>query len=94
VLLLRLLGLSALRGRVIHALALLAVENGPHRLLSGSEAGGDVKQLVGVDQRALPDLGHEVPTGRVLVEGVHDLGLSHARELCAALGEALYEIQE
>jgi hypothetical protein len=43
VLLLGLLGLAALRGRVIHALALLAVENCPHRLLAGSKAGGDVE---------------------------------------------------
>jgi hypothetical protein len=42
-LLLGLLGLAALRGRVVHALALLAVENGPHRLLSGSEAVVDVE---------------------------------------------------
>jgi hypothetical protein len=52
VLLLGLLGLAALRGRVVHALALLAVEDGPYCLLVGSEAGGDVEQLVGVDRRA------------------------------------------
>jgi hypothetical protein len=40
VLLSGLLGLAALRGHVVHALALLAVENGPHCLLSGSKAGG------------------------------------------------------
>jgi hypothetical protein len=38
-----LFGLAALRGRVVHPLALLPIENGPHRLLSGSEAGGDVE---------------------------------------------------
>jgi hypothetical protein len=43
VLLLGLLGLATLRGRVVHALALLAVENDPHRLLSRSETGGDVE---------------------------------------------------
>jgi hypothetical protein len=37
---------------------------------------------------------HEVPTGRALEEGVHDLGLSHAWELSAALGEAPYKIPE
>jgi hypothetical protein len=38
-----LLGLAALRGRVIHALALLAVEDGPHHLIAESKAGGDVE---------------------------------------------------
>jgi hypothetical protein len=42
-LLLGLLGLAALRGRVVHALALLPVENAPHRVLARSEAGGDVE---------------------------------------------------
>jgi hypothetical protein len=88
VLLLGLLGLAALRGHVVHALSLLAVENGPHCLLSGSEASGNVEQLVGVDQRASPELAHEVPTGRALEEGVYDLELSHARELGTALREA------
>jgi hypothetical protein len=91
-LLLGLLGLAALRERVVHALALLAVENGPHRLLSGSEASGDVEQLVGVDRRASPELAHEVPTGRALEEGVHDLRLSNARELSTALGKAPCEV--
>jgi hypothetical protein len=94
VLLLGLLGLAALRGRVVHTLALLPVEDGSHRLLAGGKAGGDVKQLVGVDRRAAPELAHEVPTGRALEEGVYDLGLSHARELRAALGEASYEVPE
>jgi hypothetical protein len=61
VLLLGLLGLAALRGRVVHALALLPVEDGPHRLLTGGEAGGDVEELIGVDRRAAPELVHEVP---------------------------------
>jgi hypothetical protein len=39
----RLLGLAALRGRVLRALAFLAVEDCPHGLLSGGEAGGDVE---------------------------------------------------
>jgi hypothetical protein len=43
VLLVGLLGLAALRGRVVHALALLLVEDGPHRILAGGEAGGDVE---------------------------------------------------
>jgi hypothetical protein len=34
VLLLGLFGLAALRGRVVHALVLLPVEDGPHRLLA------------------------------------------------------------
>jgi hypothetical protein len=42
----------------------------------------------------VPDLAHEVLAGRALEEGVHDLGLSDARELCRALGEAPYEIPE
>jgi hypothetical protein len=89
--LLVLLGLAALRGRIIHALALLAVEDGLHRLLAGGEAGGDVEQLVGVDWLAAPELAYEVPAGRALEEGVHDLRLGHARELRKALGEALYK---
>jgi hypothetical protein len=93
VLLLGLLGLAALCGRVVHALALLAVENSPRRLLSGSEAGGNIEQLVGV-RWAPPELAHEVLTGRALEEGVHDLGLSIAREVSTALGEAPYEVPE
>jgi hypothetical protein len=50
VLLLGLLGLAALRGRVVHTLALFLVEDGLHRLL----AGGDVEQLIGVDRWAAP----------------------------------------
>jgi hypothetical protein len=65
-----------------------------HRLLTRSKAGGDVEQLVGVDRRAPLELAHEVPTGRALEEGMHDLGLSHAWELSAALGEASYEVLE
>jgi hypothetical protein len=79
-------------GRVFHALALLPVEDGPHRLLAGGEAGGDVEQLVGVDRRVAPELKHEVPAGRTLEEGMYDFGLGHARELHAALGEATYEV--
>jgi hypothetical protein len=94
VFLLGLLGLAALRGRVIHALALLPVEDGPHRLLARGEAGGDVKQLIGVDRWVAPELTHKVPAGRALEEGVHDLGLGHARELRAALREASYEVPE
>jgi hypothetical protein len=54
VLLLGLLGPTALRGRVVHALALIPVEDGPHRLLARGEAGGDVEQLVRVDRQAAP----------------------------------------
>jgi hypothetical protein len=72
VLLLGLLGLAALRGRVVHALALLSVEDGPHRLLTGGKAGDDVEQLVGVDRRAAPEFAHEVLAGPTLEEGVHD----------------------
>jgi hypothetical protein len=91
-LLLGLLGLAALRRRVVHVLALLAIENSPHSLISGSEAGGDLEQLVGVDQRAPLELAHEVPTGHALEEGVHDVRLSNARELSTTLGKASYEI--
>jgi hypothetical protein len=94
VLLLGLLGLAALRGRVVHALALLSVEDGSHRLLAGGEAGGDVEQLIGVDRRAAPELTYEVPAGRAFEESMYDLGLGHARELRAALGEAPYEVPE
>jgi hypothetical protein len=93
-LLLELLGLATLRGRVVHTLALLAVEDGPHHLLAGSKTGGDVEQLVGVDRRASPKLAHEVPTGRALEEGVHDLRLSHAQEFSTALGKVSYEVPE
>jgi hypothetical protein len=94
VLLLGLIGLAALRGHVIHKLAILPIEDGPHRLLARGEAGGDVEQLVRVGRRAAPELAHEVPAGRALKEGVYDLGLGHARELRAALGEAPYEVPE
>jgi hypothetical protein len=40
VLLLGVLGLAALRGRVVHALAFLPVEDRPHRLLTGGECWG------------------------------------------------------
>jgi hypothetical protein len=78
-LLLGLLGLAALLGRVVHALAFLAVEDAPHRLLSGRELGGNIEQLVGVDRRAPPELAHKFSIGHALEEGVHDLRLSHAR---------------
>jgi hypothetical protein len=38
-----LFGLAALYGRIVRALALLSVENGPHRFLSRSEASGNVE---------------------------------------------------
>jgi hypothetical protein len=94
VLLLEFLGLAALHGRVIHSLAFLAVEDGPHRLLARSKAAGDVEQLVGVDRRAPPELAHEVPAGCALKEGVHNLGLGYAREFSTALGKAPYEVPE
>jgi hypothetical protein len=94
VLMLGVLGLAALSGRVIHALAFLPLEDRPHRLLAGGEASGDVEQLVRVDRWAAPDLMHEVPAGGALEEGMHDFGLGHARELCTALGEASYEVPE
>jgi hypothetical protein len=46
VLLLGVLGLAALRGHVVHALAFLPVEDRPHRLLNRGKAGGDAEQLV------------------------------------------------
>jgi hypothetical protein len=73
VLLAGLLGLAALRGRVVHAFALLAIEDRPHRLFARGKAGGDVEQLVRVDRRAAPKLAHEVPTCGAFEEGVHDL---------------------
>jgi hypothetical protein len=94
VLLLGFLGLAALRGRVVHALALLALEYSPHCLLTGSKASGDVEQLIGVDWRTAPEFAHEVPTCRALEERVHDLRLSHAQELSTMLGEASYEVPE
>jgi hypothetical protein len=94
VFLLGLFGFSTLRRRIIHSLAFLAVEDGPHRLLARSETGGDVEQLVGVDWRASPKLAHKVSAGHTLKEGMHDLGLSYTRELGAVLGEAPYEVPE
>jgi hypothetical protein len=93
-LLLGLLRLAALRGRVVRALALLAIEDSPHHLLAGGKAGGNVELLVGVDRRATPKLTHEVRAGCALEEAVHDVGLGDARELRAALGEASYEVPE
>jgi hypothetical protein len=92
VFLLGVFGLAALRGRVVHALALLAIEDGPRHLLAGSKAGSDIEQLVGVDRRAAPELAHEVPTGRAFDESDHDLGLGYAQVLGTALGEAPYEV--
>jgi hypothetical protein len=89
-----LLGLAALHGRVVHALALLPIEDGPHRLLTGGKAGGDVEQLVRVNGWTAVELAHEVSAGRALEEGVHDLRLGHARELRAVLGEVSYEVSE
>jgi hypothetical protein len=43
---------------------------------------------------AAPELTHEVLAGLALKEGMHDLGLGHARELRTALGEASYEVLE
>jgi hypothetical protein len=94
VLLLGLLGLAALRRHVVHTLAFLTIEDGPHRLLAGSETGGNVEQLVGVDWWARPKLAHEVPAGCALEEGMHDLGLGYAWELSTTLGKATYEVSE
>jgi hypothetical protein len=81
------------RARRPHA-CLSSIEDGLHRLLAESKAGVDIEQLVRVDRRASPKLAHEVPAGRTLEKGVHDLRLSYARELGTALGEALYEVLE
>jgi hypothetical protein len=94
VLLVGLLGLAALRGRVVHALALLPVEDCPHSHFARGEAGGDVEQLVRISWRAAPELAHEVPARGSLEEGMHDFGLRHAWELRAALGKASYEVAE
>jgi hypothetical protein len=94
VFLLGLFGLAALRGRIVHSLAFLAIEDGSHHLLAGSKAGGDVKQLIGVDRRAVPELAHEVPAGCALEKGVQDLRLGHAREFSTTLGKASYEVPE
>jgi hypothetical protein len=94
VLLVELLGLSALRGHVVRALAFLAVEDRSHRLFARGKAGGDVEQFVRVDRRAAPEVAHKVPARGAFEEGVHDLRLCHARELGTALGEAPYEVPE
>jgi hypothetical protein len=44
--------------------------------------------------RAAPQLPREIPARGSLEEGVHNLGLRHAWELRAALGEAPYEVSE
>jgi hypothetical protein len=94
VLLVELLGLAALHGCAVRALALLAVEDRSHRLFARGKAGSDVEQLVRVDRRAAPQLAHEVPARGGFKEGVHDFRLRHARELRTALGEASYEVPE
>jgi hypothetical protein len=94
VLLAEFLGLAALCGRIIRALALLAVEDRPHRLFARGEASGNDEQLVRVNWRAAPELAHKIPACGALEEGVHDLGLRHAWELHTALGEASYEVPE
>jgi hypothetical protein len=86
------LGLVALLGRVVHALALLAIENGTHCLLFGRETGDDIEQLIGVDRRPPFELVHEV--GRALKEGMYDLRLSDAPKLGTALGKVSYEVPE
>jgi hypothetical protein len=92
VLLSELLGLAALRGLIVCALALLAVEDRPHRLFARGKAGGDVEQLVRVNRRAAPELAHKIPARGAFEEGVHDFGLCHAWELRTTLGEAPYEV--
>jgi hypothetical protein len=92
VFLLGVFGLAALHERIVHMLAFPVVKDGPHHLLTGSEASGDVEQLVGVNRRASPQFAHEVPADRTLEEGMHDVGLRHARELDTVLGKAQYEV--
>jgi hypothetical protein len=76
VLLLGLLGLASLHGRIVHALALLVVADGSHRLLVGSDAGGDAEQLVGVNRWALPSSRTRsrqvVPSKKACIVGVLD----------------------
>jgi hypothetical protein len=92
VLLLGLFGHAALRRRILHYLAFLAIKDVPHRLLTGGKASGDVEQLIGVDRWAAPELAHEVPAGRALKKSMHDLELGHAREFSTAFGKAPYEV--
>jgi hypothetical protein len=94
VLLVGLLGLAAFRRCVVHAFALLAIEDRPHCFFARGKAGGDVELLVRIGRRAAPKLAHKVPARGALEEGVHDLRLSHARELRTTLGEAPYEVPE
>jgi hypothetical protein len=94
VLLAGLLGLAALRGRVVRASALLAVEDHPHCLFARGKAAGDVEQLVRVDWRTTPQLAHKVPVRGAFEKGVHNLRLSHAWKLRTALGEAPYEVSK
>jgi hypothetical protein len=75
-------------------LALLAVKDGPHRLLAGSKTSGNVEQLIGVDRQAAPELVHKIPAGGALEKGVHDLGMSYTREFSTTLGKASYEVSE
>jgi hypothetical protein len=84
-------GLLAL---LVHALAFLAIENRPHHLFLGGEAGGNVEQLIGVYWQAPSKLVYEVLTGRALEESVYDFRLGNARELGIVLGEVLYEVPE
>jgi hypothetical protein len=43
VFLLGLFGFAAFRGRIVHSLAFFAIGDGPHHLLAGCEAGGDIE---------------------------------------------------
>jgi hypothetical protein len=42
----------------------------------------------------VPQLPHEIPARGALEEGVHNLGLRHAWDLRAMIGEAQYEVSE
>ena len=58
------LDVAALRGRIVLALARLVIEDGTNRLFAGSEVGGSVEQLVGINGSASRELMHQIPARR------------------------------
>ena len=88
------LGVAALCGRIVLALARFVVEDGTNSLLAGGVVGGSVEQLIGVDGSASRKLMHQVSARRTLEESVDDLDVGDARELGALLGEASHVVAQ
>ena len=80
-------GLAALCGRVHLALAPFAIEDSTNRLFAGGEVGCYVEERVGAGRRVPSQLALEVPARGAQMKGTDDLGVLHAGELGALLGE-------